>query len=364
MGKVDIIGVRGIPNKYGGFERCVEVLAPYLARRGYEVTVFCEASTTDELPDDEWKGVRRRYVRRHAQGPLGTIEYDARAFAQVRKDAVALIFGYGTAVFQSLLKARGVPHAVNMDGMEWKRNKWSGQGRIWLRANEWVAAAAADILIADHPAIRDDLKARLGRDSKMIPYGVELSAPSGVVIDHEVLKRYGPRQFFLVIARPEPENQVHVILDAYERTQLDARMVIVGDFESNQYGRDLRRRHATADFVGAIYDTAVLNELRRRAMWYLHGHSVGGTNPSLIEAMSAGAMIAAHDNRFNRWVIGDDGVFFQHAEDLAQILSEPIDGKRREVLIAAARRSCEDRFLWSAILRRYEEVIESLMRCL
>lgn len=355
MSKIAIVGVRGIPNRYGGFERLVEVLAPHLVAQGHDVTVFC-AGDGHEV-DDVWNGVHRRFIPA-APGARGTLAYDLAAFRAVPPQAVALIFGYGTAVYQSLLRARGIRHAVNMDGIEWQRRKWSGIAKLWLRAGEFAASRLSTELIADHPAIQADLARRLGVRSTMIAYGVDLNRPEAPA--HPLLDRLGDGKYMLVIARPEPENQIHVLLDAYSRQERGMPLLVIGDFTANDYGRALIERYPSVEFFGPLYDAAVLDALRARAYFYLHGHSVGGTNPSLIEAMAAGATVVAHDNIYNRWVLGDGGLFFSGAEALSVILSEGCTEARRRSLVTAAIARCRADFMWDDILAAYAGVVDRL----
>jgi glycosyltransferase involved in cell wall biosynthesis len=366
MAEIYLIGVRGIPNRYGGFERLVEVLAPDLVSRGHKVTVFCEVG--DDISaagHDIWNGVRRHYVNTYLRGPLGTIEYDLRSFFSVPPGAIAIIFGYGTGTFQRRLRRLGIRHAVNMDGIEWQREKWGRIARIWLRFNEREAAQLGDELIADHPEIQAYLKDRLCKMSTMIAYGVDDSAlhPPESLLDHPLLVQYPAQGYFLVVARPEPENQIHVLLAAYEASRRTLPMIVLGNYSANAYGRKLQAAHREVVFAGAVYDSSVLDALRRRSALYLHGHSVGGTNPSLIEAMAAGALVVAHDNKFNRWVLGNEaGLYFQNVHDLKAILDKPpLDADERISMIEAAKMRCRDEFRWVKILSAYSEVIDRLV---
>jgi glycosyltransferase involved in cell wall biosynthesis len=366
MAEIYLIGVRGIPNRYGGFERLVEVLAPDLVSRGHKVTVFCEVG--DDISaagHDIWNGVRRHYVNTYLRGPLGTIEYDLRSFFSVPPSAISIIFGYGTGIFQRRLRRLGIRHAVNMDGIEWQREKWGRIARIWLRFNEREAAQLGDELIADHPEIQAYLKDRLCKMSTMIAYGVDDSAlhPPESLLDHPLLVQYPAQGYFLVVARPEPENQIHVLLAAYEASRRTLPMIVLGNYSANAYGRKLQAAHREVVFAGAVYDSSVLDALRRRSALYLHGHSVGGTNPSLIEAMAAGALVVAHDNKFNRWVLGDEaGLYFQNVHDLKAILDKPpLDADERISMIEAAKMRCRDEFRWVKILSAYSEVIDRLV---
>ena len=360
MAQIYLIGVRGIPNRYGGFERLVEVLAPHLVRQGHMVTVFCEGGAAPPN-DDLWQGVHRRFIPVETTGPRGTLAYDWRAFGEVPRGGVALIFGYGTALYQWRLRRRGVRHAVNMDGLEWQRQKWGPLARLWLRLNERAAVAFADLLIADHPSIQIDLERRLGASSTMIAYGVDLPPPAAPAATMALPAGLQTDDYLLVIARPEPENQIHLLLQAHARSGSRLPLVVVGQFDENAYGRELRRQHPEVRFLGPIYDAALLDTLRRHCRLYLHGHSVGGTNPSLIEAMAAGAPVVAHDNPFNRWVLGDrGGWFFRDVEALTATLASPPSDTGRRDAVAAARESCRERFLWADILAAYGRIVDRL----
>jgi glycosyltransferase involved in cell wall biosynthesis len=359
-----IVGVRGIPNRYSGFERFVEVLAPYLVRRGHDVTVLCEGSARaiNCAQQDLWQGVRRRFIRVGTRrNPLSTVLYDLRSFLYVRRGAVVLAFGYGTALFQLCLLARGVPHAVNMDGIEWRRAKWGRFARAWLRANEFIATRLATELVADHPEIQREILDRLSRPSHMIPYGVSCQVSGSVGKSTESsVGRIADRQFHLVLARPEPENQIHILLMAYRASSRACSLIVVGDFSSTSYGRALIRDFPEANFVGPIYDHDALNDLRVRSSLYLHGHSVGGTNPSLIEAMAAGAVVVAHDNPYNRWVLGDGGLYFSGVDDLVTLLDEHYGPDVRAKYRERARAICLQRFTWEEVLGKYEAIVDVL----
>eukprot|EP01031_Cornospumella_fuschlensis_P013669 gene13669-16711_t len=198
----------------------------------------------------------------------------------------------------------------------------------------------------------------------MIAYGIDDSAlkPDETQLRHPLLEKYPENGYFLIVARPEPENQIHVLLDAYARSRRHLPMVVLGNFEANAYGRQLRASHPEAHFAGGVYDAQVLDALRRRSALYLHGHSVGGTNPSLIEAMAGGALVAAHDNVFNRWVLSDaGGLYFTSAEDLRRDMDgAPFSPQRRESQVAAARQRCMEQFRWQRILADYDAVLARL----
>lgn len=360
MAHVGIVSVRGIPNRYGGFERLVEVLAPHLVSTGRRVTVFCEKEEGD--PDhDIWNGVERRFLPRRLPGPGGTLGYDVESILRLEKGSVALVFGYGTALWHHwLFRNRGIPHCVNMDGIEWQRAKWGRLAREWIRLNEGHAVRKADVVIADHPEIQASLAQRFGTNSRMIAYGVSFPDRSAALPDHPLLQTCPDMGFHLVIARPEPENQIRLLLEGWTMAGRPLPMVVVGNFTATEYGRALIADFPEARFVGAVYDAAVLDAIRARAATYLHGHSVGGTNPSLIEAMAAGGLVVAHDNPFNRWVLGSGGLYFGNAAQLSALLAQPPSGAARAAMIEAAAARCRADFLWPHILAEYTGVVERL----
>jgi glycosyltransferase involved in cell wall biosynthesis len=364
MAEVFIVGVRGLPNRYGGFERLVECLAPFLVARNHTVTVYCQdyAEHSAGSCKASWRGVLREYVRPRLSGPLGTLEYDLRCCTRVPRNGVCLVFGYGTGIFNAILSRRDIAFAINMDGMEWQRAKWGRIARAWLRLNERIAAKLATILIADHPVISDYLHETYGREAEMIAYGAGTPNIQGEQIRTMAhpLFELQPRTFDVVIARPEPENQIHVFLEAAEKCINPVKMVVVGDYSQNKYGRQLQRRFPDTLFAGPIYEDELLDYLRSQCRYYYHGHSAGGTNPSLLEAMSAGALVVAHDNVFNRWVTGSQCLYFRSVNDLTAIMKSSVLESTRQGMIQECRALCVARFSWRDVLNKYADVIDRL----
>ena len=322
--RVRILGTRGIPAEHGGFETFAEHLSLYLVARGHEVTVYCQVDREECEGEDEWCGIRRVKFR-VPPGPLGTILFDWRSVWHARgRPGVILTLGYNTAVFSLLYAGTAVPTLMNMDGIEWSRQKWSRWERLWLRGNEYMGAQLSQHLIADHPEIGKHLEAVAPRDKiTVIPYGADAVKQA----NPDCLKRYGvqPYQFALCIARPEPENSILEIVAAFSRREHGYPLLVLGKFkpETDRY-HDKVMSTASDEvwFPGAIYDKETVKALRFFASYYVHGHRVGGTNPSLVEALASGSPIVAHENRFNRWVAGPGAQFFTTEEDLVEILAE------------------------------------------
>jgi glycosyltransferase involved in cell wall biosynthesis len=365
MKSISILGTRGIPARHGGFETFAEHLAKHLVAKGWLVTVYCQSGGHSAVSIDSWEGIRRVTIRVRLAGPLGTIAFDWRCVkhAVIERPGVILTLGYNTAVFDLLLRRAGLINIINMDGVEWMRDKWSLPERLWLRCNERAACRLGNHLIADHPHIASHLS-QIAPPSKitMIPYGADFVAPQPQA-DWPVLQRFGltPKSYALLIARPEPENSLLEIVSAFSRRPRDCRLVVLGKLEprSNQYhSRVMSAASHEVMFVGAIYDQAIVSCLRANTRLYVHGHRVGGTNPSLVEAMGAGCAIFAHDNAFNRWVAGDAAAFFGNEADCEATLNTLLcDEPRLSEMRAYSRTRHQQHFTWPKILDAYERLL-------
>ena len=308
-----ILGIRGLPAKHGGFETFAESFALYLVKHGWRVVVYCQAEADQMHGPDVWRGVELVHIPVRQQGALGTIVFDWKSTRHAaRSDGLILTLGYNTAVFCALYRLRRRTNLINMDGIEWKRDKWSRVARTWLLLNEFAGCWLANHLIADNPEIAKHLKTRVTKTKiTMIPYG------STEITDAEVerLADFGltPHRYAIVVARPEPENSILEIVTAFSQMDRGFKLVVLGNFEkANPEYRKRVFEAASAEvlFPGAIYESQTLHALRYFAVAYVHGHRVGGTNPSLVEALGAGSPVIAHDNKFNRWVAGDKNLFF------------------------------------------------------
>jgi glycosyltransferase involved in cell wall biosynthesis len=309
--RLAILGARGIPARYGGFETFAEQLAVRLVERGHEVTVFCEAST--EQADGEYKGAKLHRVRAYALGPLSTIAYDARCLWQARSAFdVIYMLGYGSSALCWVPRIWGVQVWINMDGLEWARGKWGTFARWYLRLAEAIAMRTPDRIIADSAAIKANLQSRHRQlpPCDVIPYGCEIVPAARL----EELRSFGLEAgaYYLVVCRFEPENLVREIVEGFLNSDTRARLVLVGDnTRKSAYVASLAKyKSDRLLFTGAVYDQPRIQALRYFCRAYLHGHSVGGTNPSLLEAMGCGNVVIASDNPFNREVLGDTGLFF------------------------------------------------------
>jgi glycosyltransferase involved in cell wall biosynthesis len=358
--RLAILGCRGIPARYGGFETFAEELGVRLAARGVDVTVYCEARGRRGAPaPTEHRGVRLEHVRVPRLGPLGTLAYDLRALRHARgRHDVVYMLGYGAGAFLDLARAPGTEVWVNMDGIEWRRSKWGRLARAWLRRMEREALRRAGRVVFDSAAVRD---AVLGPDGRatVIEYGAELEIED----DPAVLPGLGlrPHGYYLVVARIEPENHVLEILRAFARAHLARELLVVGDVaRAGRYGAACRAAAGPdVRFLGALHDRRTLHALRRDCAAVVHGHSVGGTNPALLEAMAARAAVVAHANPFNREVLGHRGLYFHDEDELVRVLRESDGWSAAERMRQGEenRGRVVERYTWERIADAYAALL-------
>ena len=359
--KLIILGTRGVPARHGGFETFAEKLSLFLVAQGWHVTVYCQEDGGGEAWESTWQSVRRVHIPVNRGGAAGTVIFDWKATKRALSESgLFLTLGYNTAVFNWMQRVKGQTNVINMDGIEWRRDKWGFIAKTWFWLNERAGCWIGNHLVADHPKIKEHLATRVRADKiTMIPYGGDevLSADAGL------LSRYGvePGKFSVIIARPEPENSFLEMVRAFSKTQRDHKLVVLGNFtpEANAFHRQVM--DAAGDevlFPGAIYEASVVQALRFFSRFYLHGHRVGGTNPSLVEALGAGCAVVAHDNHFNRWVAGPEAAYFKDEVECAQLFDRLLtDDAAVERMRAASRAVFNERFTWDKVLREYEELL-------
>lgn len=358
-----ILGIRGLPAAHGGFETFAEYLALYLVAKGWRVVVYCQdesGKSQGEITESVWKGVELVHVPVAQRGVATSVVFDWRAVAHAAQhDDLCLTLGYNTAAFCARLRLSGITNIINMDGIEWSRAKWGPVAKLWFWLNDWAGCWLGDHLVADHPEIKKHLSTRVRPDKiTTIAYGAERVSNALV----EPVEKLGltPGQYLTVIARPEPENSVLEIVQGFNARSRNVDLVVLGNYDrANAFHR--RVLDAGGDrvkFVGAIYDKNIVQALRFHSLAYVHGHQVGGTNPSLVEALGAGNAIIAHDNPFNRWVAGASASFFDSEKRFDEVLTSILqDGQAIGTMKAGSLRRFEDAFTWDAILAAYEDLL-------
>jgi glycosyltransferase involved in cell wall biosynthesis len=358
--KVAIIGTRGIPNNYGGFEKLAEHLALGLTEAGLQVYVY--NPHYHSLKSSMWNGVNiiHKYDPERMMGTFGQFVYDLNCMLHARrmKFDVVLNLGYtSSSVWLGLIRPVSLI-ITNMDGLEWKRTKYNPMVRKFLRYAEKMAIRKSHRLIADSPAIQDYLSGTHQAESTFIAYGAELFDNP----DEKELQAFGvsPFGYDLLIARPEPENNLDMIMEGRCLSGSKKPFLIVGN-NTNKYARFLRDKYGSNPhirFTGPIYDVEKINNLRYFANLYFHGHSVGGTNPSLLEAMGCRCLIAAHSNEFNRIILGAEAFYFSNADEVSRILNEA--GRSHpsaESFISLNYEKIRDNYSWERITQQYKELI-------
>ncbi len=299
-----MIGTRGVPARYGGFETAVEEIGRRLADRGHEVVVYCRGGAEPRL--DRYLGMELVHLPAARRKSLETLSHTFLSVASVlrqrRKPDVAIVFNAANAPFVPLLHARRIPVAVHVDGLEWRRTKWQGAGRRYYRGVEALSVRWADALIADAAGIAEYYAEEFGAPTELLSYG----APVQDDPQHDRIAELElqPAGYHLVVARFEPENHVLEIVRGYAASAATRPLVVVGSAPySDDYTATISEI-AAADprikLLGGIWDAELLDQLYANALSYLHGHSVGGTNPSLLRAMGAGTGVIAYDVNFNR----------------------------------------------------------------
>jgi len=355
-----ILGTRGVPASHGGFETFAEYLALYLVARKWRVVVYCQEDCAGAVVTDSWKGVERVHIPVEIEGPLGTIIFDWKATTHAAQFGdLCLTLGYNTAIFCTMLRIKGVPNLINMDGIEWSRAKWGTVAKTWFWLNDWAGCWLGNHLIADHPDIKAHLLSRVaGNKITMIPYGADAVTRAPV----EPLRALGltPGRFLTVIARAEPENSLLEIVQGFSTRSRGIQLVVLGNYQDSNAYHCAVKAAASAEvrFVGAIYDKSVVQALRFHCAAYVHGHQVGGTNPSLVEALGAGYAVIAHDNRFNRWVVGDGALYFDGAEGFARCMD--IVSTNPTLLVSLrehGHKRFEEAFTWPNVLGQYEALL-------
>lgn len=355
-----ILGTRGVPAAHGGFETFAEHLALYLVERGWRVIVYCQEDGGGPVFEDSWRGVERVRMPVDAPGPKGTILFDWKATRHAaRHRDLCLTLGYNTAMFCALLRLKGVPNLINMDGIEWSRAKWGGVAKTWFWMNDWAGCWLGNHLVADHPEIKHHLATRVNANKvTTIAYGADpLQA-----LPTDAVRGLGlePGRYLTLVARPEPENSILEVVQGFSRAPRGVTLTVLGNYSpDNAYHRAVKEAaSAEVKFVGAIYDKPTVQALRLHSMAYVHGHQVGGTNPSLVEALGAGNAVIAHDNRFNRWVAGPQAAYFAGADGFVDALESVLrDPVRLAVMQQASRSRFEACFTWNHILAQYEQLL-------
>lgn len=358
--KIALLGTRGIPASYGGFETFAEELSRRLVERGHDVTVYGR----DRAAGPQYLGVRLQYLPTIRHKYFDTIVHTFLSTLHLlfHRHDVALYCNAANAVFTWVPRITGVPVALNVDGLERKRKKWNALARCWYQASEWLATWMPSAIVSDAEKIRFYYRKTYGSETTFIPYGAE----TGKVPSTEVLHELGlePGQYFLYVSRLEPENNALLVREAFERLSTNKKLALIGD--APYAGAYIAQVRNTADprvvLPGAIYGNGY-KELQSHCFAYIHATEVGGTHPALIEAMGRGALTLYLDTPENREVAGDVAIPFTH-DDLTQKLEFTLAcaEEDRNALRIAAEERVQQRYSWDYVTSAYEHLLSSLLR--
>jgi glycosyltransferase involved in cell wall biosynthesis len=354
-----LLGTRGIPASYGGFETFAEELSVRLAERGHEVYVYSRQRHRESV----YRRVRLRYLPTIRHKYFDTIAHTFLSTLHLlahRVDA-ALYCNAANAVFTAMPRLAGMPVALNVDGLERQRKKWNRLARAWYLISERLATICPNVVVTDAERIKDYYRERYGRDSVFIPYG----APTGKTESDAIVRQLGfePGRYFLYVSRMEPENNALLVRESFERVETDMKLALIGDAPyAAEYIRQVRdTRDPRIVMPGAIYGDGY-HELQSHSFAYIQATEVGGTHPALIEAMGRGALTLVLDTPENREVAGDVGLAFTPdtlANRLREILMMSED--ERDAYRRRAMARVRERYSWDAVTDAYERLLIGLI---
>jgi glycosyltransferase involved in cell wall biosynthesis len=359
--KIGILGCRGIPNHYGGFEQFAAYLSKGLVALGMEVWVY--NSHNHPYQADEWEGVHliHCYDPEYKIGTAGQFVYDFNCILDSRKRNFDIIYQLGntsSSVWHLLLPS-GPYRLSNMDGLEWIRSKYSNKVRKFLKYAEKLAVNSNDLLIADSEAIQDYVQQTYNRTSVFIPYGAEVFTSP----DAAKLSSFGlsPYSYILLISRFQPDNHIEEIIRGALLSDSELPLLLFGNYRS-KYGNYLYQTYHSDKirFMGTLFDIEILNHLRYYSKLYFHGHSSGGTNPSLLEAMACSAMICAHDNPFNCGVLKENAYFFRDEHQIADIIRLNNETNIKSDWISGNIERLHTVYNWEIIINTYYELFSRI----
>jgi glycosyltransferase involved in cell wall biosynthesis len=354
--RVAIIGTVGLPPKYGGFETLAQYLVEYLGTE-FDFTVYCSGPDYDQRPD-RYLGARLKYIPFRANGPQSVVFDGLSIIDACFHCDVLLVLGVSGGIFLPFASLLSKKVVVNVDGIDWARSKWNRFAQSFLRFSEKVAVRSSEIIISDNGGIAAYVQQSYGRDSDLIEYGgdqVSIPQPREAVAQKYP---FVAAPYAFSVARIQADNNVQMILEAFSRTP-QWPLVFVGNWDRSDYGRALKQHfedHPNLHLLEAIYDQDELNGLRGHCALYIHGHSAGGTNPSLVEAMNLALPIAAFDVIYNRETTEGRARYFRSADELVRVIEET-PREQWERMRADMKAIAERRYTWRAIAAKYKEVL-------
>lgn len=356
--KLSIIGTVGIPAKYGGFETLAENLVKHLSK-DFEITVYCTAKAYKEKLQN-YLGAKLKHINLNANG-ISSIFYDIVSIVDsVKYTDILLILGVSGCIILPFVKLffKRKKIIVNIDGLEWKRDKWNIIAKLFLKLSEYIAVNFADIIVADNYVIKKYVKKTYGKNSIFIPYGADhvtkLSLSKNIIEKYPILKE----KYAFKVARIEPENNIDIILEAFRQYD-KLNLIIIGNWNASKYGQLLKKKYSQYKNIflfDPIYDLNILDQFRSNCYIYVHGHSAGGTNPSLVEAMYLARPVIAFDVDYNRNTTLNNAIFFKDLKDLLNIL-ENLNMYSLDEIASNLKKVSHKLYKWKLIANSYKKII-------
>lgn len=364
--KIALIGTRGVPANYGGFETCAEEIAVGLVARGHQVTAYCRPGNAPGDPA-EFKGVELVYCPFVDSKVLGTFSHtwNSLRHALKRDFDILMVFNAGNSPLCILPKLMGRPFAINVDGLEWKRAKWGAVAKAYYQFAEWVSTLLAPRIVSDSRGIQEYYQKRFRTPSTFIAYGANIETS----VKPEILDEYGLKsgEYFFVASRLEPENNAAITVKAFSKVKTDKKLVIAGGANwDSPFVRDIKKTSDTDPrviFLGPVYKDGHIQELHCHCYAYVHGNEVGGTNPALLKALGYGNCVLALGVNFNAEVVKDAAICYEKdPDDLAAKMQRVIDDPAlaqslREKAVARIREA----YQWDVVTADYEKMFERIL---
>ncbi|MBN1997985.1 DUF1972 domain-containing protein [candidate division KSB1 bacterium] len=357
--KIAIMGIRGIPANYGGFETFIEEMAPRLAAKGHQVTVFGRSQYI-QYDQKYYKNVRLRIFPTIGHKYLDTVVHTFLCALVSFFDRYDVVFicNSANAIFSFMPRLWFKPTVLNVDGLEWKRQKWNWAGKAFYRVSEFLATFLPTAIVSDAREVERYYLQKFGKKSCFIPYG----APDGPVKSVDILKKYKlePNEYILYVSRMEPENNAHRVVRAFERVKTEKKLVMVGDAPySHEYIENLKKTNdRRIIFTGYVFGQGY-REFQSHAYFYIQATEVGGTHPALLEGMGFGNCILANRVPEHEEVVGDAGIYFSTVDNndltakLQQLCDHPEIVQKYRIKV---RQRVKQKYNWDVVTRQYESL--------
>lgn len=342
MNKISIIGTVGVPACYGGFETLVENLLDD-NEQDKNITVYCSSKSYTNKPSS-YKNANLKFIPLNANGAQ-SIPYDIWSLlhAVYKRSDNILLLGVSGAIILPFIKLFSKAHIVtNIDGLEWRRDKWGSFAKKFLKFSEKIAVKYSDVVVADNKGIADYVEVEYGIIPEIIAYGG----------DHVLIDKLevSDEDYALALCRIEPENNVEMILESFSHT--NKKLKFIGNWDNSDFGREMKSKYSifeNIDIISPVYELSALFELRQKCSFYVHGHSAGGTNPSLVEMMHFGKSIFAFDCNYNRASTEDKADFFSNSATLVELIKTKVSEFNAQNMKEIAER----RYTWAIVKKQY-----------